>query len=109
MRVIGRIEPNVNRDEQYIENGEYVRGAIVELTPHEMALIKALQDACEGRQWRTGNIMEYWQEKAKDIDMSEAFAVIEKFVIARFAINDFKNMVTELENTVTRLDKASEL
>ena len=85
-----------------------IGGAIVELTQHEMALIKALQDACDGRQWRTGNIMEYWQERAKDVDMSEAFSVIERFVVARFAINDFKKMVTELEDTITRLDKANE-
>lgn len=108
MKVIGRIEIDRNNLDEVL-NPEYIGGCIVQLTPKETTTLKMLQDACEGRQWRNQDLMDYWQSKPDNIDMSEAFALVYTFATTRFAINDFESAVTNLKEIITRLDKKSEL
>jgi len=113
MRVIGRIEPKLTNYGQEIENPEYIDGKIVELTSREVSILKLLQDACNGERWRGVPLIEYYQRfgnlELKDVNMSEAFAMVYTFATTRLAINDFKATVVELDKIINKTDSVSEL
>ena len=105
MRVIGRVETKFDGD--HVTNAPYMNGLIVELTPYEANLLRALQEACEGREWDIEHMIKnnpYYTD-IEDIDMAEAFGMIRLFVEAKFAVNSFKAAVSRLEDTLNRLDK----
>jgi len=104
MRVIGRIEPKFDKDNN-CENAPYIDGAIVELTSKEAATIKALQEACAGNNWPIEKLMHFYRSKPDDIDMDDLFGLVWTYTQSRFAVNDFKTVVNQLEETLNRLDK----
>lgn len=105
MRVIGTIKAQFDGD--HITNAPYANGLIVEMTTYEANLLKALQEACEGREWSIERMLKdkpYYID-IEDVDMVEAFGLVRLFMETRFAVNSFKEMVDRLEETLNRLDK----
>jgi len=108
MRTIGRIVIKQNK-EGFVENHEYADGIIVELTSQEAMLLRGLQDSCDGQRWNLERILnDPHNSKPNDVDMSEAFGLVRRFAEMRFAVNDFKSMVNQLEDTINGLDKTNE-
>lgn len=106
MRVIGRVE-GIFTDSGECLNIDYLDGSIVELTSREVHILKALQDSCANRNWKSIDMFHH--ERLDNADMAETFDLIWMFTKTRFAVNDFKSTVNELEEILSRLDKANEL
>jgi len=107
MRTIGRIELKHDNNGT-VYNAEYVDGLIVELTRREVYLLKLLQDACEGRSWTLDRMIKEFNDRPEDANMEDLFGLVWTYTQSRFAINTFKAMVTQLDETINRLDKIEE-
>jgi len=107
MRTIGRIELKQNSDGT-IENVEYIDGLIVELTRREAYLLKMLQDTCEGKGWTVDMMIKEFNNKPEDANMDDLFGLVWTYTQSRFAINTFKDVVSQLDETINRLNKIEE-
>lgn len=107
MRTIGRVELKFD-NEGIAQNADYANGLIVELTSKEAYMLKLLQDACKGKQCKVDKMLDDYRTRPEDINMDDLFGLVWTYTKARFAINDFKNVVSQLDETINRLDKINE-
>jgi hypothetical protein len=97
MKIIGRMEPKFTGDTGHIEDPEYLSGSIVALTKKEVEVLRLLQDA-----WN-GEVFEWFHASSPDDkDMSDAFRAILNFVEIKFAINEFKEAINNLDNILIK-------
>ncbi len=98
MRVIGTVEPEKSHQLAEIsQDGEYLGGSVVLLSPYEMKAIKMLQDACKGLK-DDYHLMEWGKPENAMID--DLFMLVYRFAETKFAINDFKDKIERLENVL---------
>ncbi len=101
MKVIGTVDPTENQlagsFEKEDQGGKYLGGGIVLLSTYEMKAVKMLQEACEGL--RSDYLSMKWG-KPKDAEIDDLFMLVYRFAEAKFAINDFKGRIKELENAL---------
>ncbi len=98
MKVIGKIHHQVD-DQGYVTDDrdsiKYLGGNIVILSKHEMGALKILQDACNGLR---SDLFRVGSERLDNAMMDDLFMLVCKFAEAKFAINDFKGKIKELES-----------
>jgi hypothetical protein len=95
MKVIGYIKPEYN-DEGEVVNGDYVNGGLVALSESELSVLGLLQSAWDGETFRA-----YINMRDTDNRMlSDAFKAVRCFVEAKFALNEFKNSINNLDDVL---------
>lgn len=105
MKVIGRIEPSFIKDTDgfdIVGNAEYVDGYVVQLTRVEAHIVRMLQESLDGYTYSNFASSGGGLGKPKDGGLSHAFALVWEFANTRFAVNEFKDMVSRLEETMNR-------
>lgn len=108
MKVIGQITPEYEDNEEYgtvVRNSSYVSGHIIAFTPKESAILRMLQQAIEGDISRWLTDYDAMLKPPKDGGVDEALWLVYQFVKARFAVNEFAQIVDELENTLMKIDE----
>lgn len=103
MKTIGRIE--LKDEDGCTKNESYAGGIIVKLTPSEATVLRALQDAMDGRGWTDiSALLEGRRQYPDDDDMSDVFMMIKHFVMAKFEVNAMREMVDRLDELLSKLE-----
>jgi hypothetical protein len=105
MKIIGNVEPEINESSELV-NTQYAGGTIVMLSRRETSTLALLQDAWDGKVFRF-NFESIGNPKEKDMD--NAFKSIYSFIEAKFAINELRNVVNNLDSILVKGENASEL
>lgn len=103
MKVIGTVLAIFVNGE--LTNADYAGGAIVEMSKTEMSILSRLEDAIEGNAWNYSRL----DRDVGNIEMSDFFAAVRDFVIAKYAINELQEKINGLNDIVmgiTRKDDA---
>lgn len=95
MKVIGSVA-TLDKD----ENGEYrdtayMGGSIVMLNEEETRYLGLLQAAWSGAAYRNDIGI---RNRLQSENMSDAFKAVHSFVDAKFAVNEFREMIDRLDN-----------
>lgn len=92
MKILGGISPEYDEDGEVI-NASYMGGAIVAITEKEGRFLALLQAAWKGGTFR-------WDLNAREADnceMDDQFKAIHAWVEAKFALNEFKSVIDDLD------------
>lgn len=100
MKIIATIDPIYNNDECI--NAEYVGGKVIHLTRQELKTLTTLQQAIDGQSY---NWQSFLGEQSPDgRDMSDLFACVYAFVLAKFQVNELKELINKLDNVIMDAD-----
>jgi hypothetical protein len=95
MKKIGNVTPEIIEPGKSLDM-EYVNGIIVMLTEREAVILASLQMAWDGDTFIWQNRPGIIEEK----EMSGAFYAVRSFVEAKFAINEFRNSINNLDDMI---------
>ena len=101
MQIIGDIIPKFDDDGE-VTNPGYAGGVLVQLSRSEARILAELKLALDGHEWDYSRLI---NAKLSDYEISEVLLIIRVFIEAKFAINQMKNTVDELENILTGLEE----
>jgi hypothetical protein len=95
MKIIGSVIPEIIEPGE-LANAEYAGGVIVMLTEREAAILASLQIVWDGDIFKFPNRPRDIEER----EMSNAFCAVRSFVEAKFAINEFRNSINNLDDMI---------
>ena len=82
------------------------RGTIIELTEAERLTLASLQNAVDGKGWDWDAILD--RRHIQERNMDNVFLAIREFILGKFAVNDLRKAIDDLDKTLGILEDRKE-